>query len=80
MDTTRSPGGRLWSHTDVGANSSATPIVFHGNQVLLGAVVRPSEGTSEKAERTNLLGRIVQTDNGWNFVVEWVAGESAWIV
>lgn len=66
-------GKQLWSHTDVGANSSATPIVFHGNQVLLGAAVRPSEGTSEKAERTNLLGRIVRNDDGWKFVVEWVA-------
>jgi len=66
-------GQQLWSHTDVGANSSATPIVFHGNQVLLGAVVRPSEGTSEKAERTNLLGRIVRDNDAWKFVVEWVA-------
>lgn len=66
-------GKQLWTHTDIGANSSATPIIFHGNQVLLGASIRSSEAVSEKAERTNLLGRIVRADGDWKFHVEWVA-------
>ncbi|WP_397571793.1 PQQ-binding-like beta-propeller repeat protein [Schlesneria sp. T3-172] len=69
-------GQQLWSYEDVGGNSSATPIVFNGDQVLLGASARSSEGTSEKGERTNLLGRIVRDNDGWKFNVQWVADKA----
>ncbi len=41
--------------------------------LLLSSLIRPSEGPSEKAERSNLLGQIRQTDTGWEFHVEWIA-------
>ena len=66
-------GKQLWSHTDIGANSAATPIIFENNSILLSSLIRPSEGTSEKAERTNLRGRVVRKDSGWEFTVDWVA-------
>lgn len=66
-------GKQLWSFNDVGANSAATPIVAGDSRVLLGSLVRPSEGTSEKAERSNLMGKISRKEAGWQFEVEWVA-------
>lgn len=66
-------GSQLWTYTDVGSNSAATPVVFGENSVLLGSLIRPSEGPSEKAERSNLLGRILRKDAGWEFRVDWIA-------
>ncbi len=66
-------GKQLWTFTEVGSNSAATPVVFGDNLVLLGSLIRPSEGPSEKAERSNLRGRILRRDTGWEFKVDWIA-------
>lgn len=66
-------GRQLWTYTQVGGNSAATPVVFGQNSVLLGSLIRPSEGPAEHADRTNLFGEILRKNDGWEFKPNWIA-------
>ncbi len=51
-----SSGKQLFTYDSVGGNTAATPIDLGQHQFLVSSLIRPSDGPSEFALESNLLG------------------------
>jgi outer membrane protein assembly factor BamB len=65
-------GKLLWSYSEVGGNTAATPIAYANGSFLVGASVgRENEQRAENAKKSNLAMRIEQVDGQWTPKVLW---------
>lgn len=65
-------GKQLWSYTEVGGNTVASPSPAGDDAFLVGASPGRNGEASEGARRSNLLMKIVTTDDGFKPEVVWV--------
>lgn len=69
-------GSELFSISDVGGNTAATPIDLGGGEFLVSSLIRPADGPSEQATRSNRKLRVWREGDRWQAESCWTA-ESA---
>jgi len=69
-------GELLCTSTEVGGNSVATPYDLGEGRFLVSSLVRPADGPSEGALRSNLMARLVRESNEYRIKIEWIAEDA----
>jgi len=69
-------GELLCTNTEVGGNSVATPYDLGGGRFLVSSLIRPADGPSEGAVRSNLMARLVREGNQYRINIEWIAEDA----
>jgi len=69
-------GELLCTSTEVGGNSVATPYDLGEGRFLVSSLIRPADGPSEGALRSNLMARLVCESNEYRIKIEWIAEDA----
>lgn len=66
-------GEKLWSYTDIGGNTSCTPIDLGDGRFLVGASPGRSGENEASAAKSNCLMQIRRADDGFQVEKKWIA-------
>lgn len=69
-------GNMLAEFKDVGGNSVATPVDFGDGRFLVASLIRPADGPSRGALRSNMMLQLEEADGKYRFRRIWVAEDA----
>ena len=69
-------GRLLCTNQEVGGNSVATPYDLGNGRFLVSSLIRPADGPSEGALKSNLLARMHRDGSQFKINIEWIAEDA----